>query len=801
MTRKLRNISRVIIKGADAHLGVGRRKPASAREVHRFGNKLSVAVLPDTTDAINPRETMAADLDISRLDLDSNEKIALRALKLSQTRKYQQAKLHRPRDGQDWDYGTGHTPSTEELGDDQFAGAISGAAGGNTSARMVGKVSVSLVFVEGPTPDTKIPGNDVLKVAMECIDGLDWLANQMPDANLSFDWQFKKVTLDVHPGKGGHWANLTGPFQKNLDAVVHRKDNGKIYMFKGDQYVRFSSVSAGVDSGYPKPIAGNWVGLPANFRQDLDAALFRDSNNKLYFFKGNQYVRLTGSKMDSGYPKPIAGNWSGLPTHFNDGIDAAFLRKSNGKIYFFKGSEFVRMTGSSMDAGYPKPIKDSWGVPDDWSDGIDAALMRRDNGKVYFFKGQDYIRFKTTQQLDPGYPKAIANEKADREELWRNPAMTKLGFSANFDGVKDFAAEQRTTHKTQWAVVGFFTRYPLKHFGYAARPRIVMGVDNGSWGMDNIDRVFAHETGHIFGAPDEYASSGCNCGGMHGYFRLPNKNCANCSTHLHFDDGYPVSISPNWEGLPAGWTSNIDAVLMRDNGKIYFFKSDQYLRLTDGKVDPGYPTSIAGNWKNLPASFNAGIDAALMRTSNGKIYMFKGSQYVRLTGAKMDAGYPKPIEGHWKGLPSTFNSGIDAALMRKNNGKIYFFKGDQYVRIGSDSKMDRGYPASIAANWPGLPASFRNGIQAAINRDNGKIYMFNGSQYVRFSEGAPCIMKSNSWEICNWTPGHFGWESFLNKIDAAFWRISNNRMYLFSGPWFVRIGQLEGFAGLVPRRY
>jgi hypothetical protein len=56
-----------------------------------------------------------------------------------------------------------------------------------------------------------------------------------------------------------------------------------------------------------------------------------------------------------------------------------------------------------------------------------------------------------------------------------------------------------------------------------------MDYNNDGWGPDNIDRVFAHETGHIFGCPDEYASSGCDCGGAWGRFGRPNTNCENCA--------------------------------------------------------------------------------------------------------------------------------------------------------------------------------------------------------------------------------------------------------------------------------
>jgi len=48
-------------------------------------------------------------------------------------------------------------------------------------------------------------------------------------------------------------------------------------------------------------------------------------------------------------------------------------------------------------------------------------------------------------------------------------------------------------------------------------------------GPSNIDRVFAHETGHIFQAPDEYAASACDCSGTWGINNEPNGNCENCA--------------------------------------------------------------------------------------------------------------------------------------------------------------------------------------------------------------------------------------------------------------------------------
>ncbi|MCX6567389.1 MAG: hemopexin repeat-containing protein [Candidatus Aminicenantes bacterium] len=138
------------------------------------------------------------------------------------------------------------------------------------------------------------------------------------------------------------------------------------------------------------------------------------------------------------------------------------------------------------------------------------------------------------------------------------------------------------------------------------------------------------------------------------------------------------------------------------NGKAYFFKGSQYSRydLKADRVDPGYPKSIT-EWSGLP--WTDGVDAAV-NWGNGKVLLFKGSQYVRIDvqADRVDPGYPKPINNEtWPGLPWT--DGIEAAI-NGGNGKIYLFKETQYVRwdIQTD-RADPGYPKSIDnETWPGL---------------------------------------------------------------------------------------------------
>lgn len=128
-------------------------------------------------------------------------------------------------------------------------------------------------------------------------------------------------------------------------------------------------------------------------------------------------------------------------------------------------------------------------------------------------------------------PSASDDTGAEKEARWRDPAMQQLGFGTGMAGVQAYVENLRSTKNTDWAYCAFFTKYPLGHFAYASigGPRLVMHYDNDGWGPDNIDRVFAHETGHIFMAPDEYAASGCDCGGQWGVFNVPNSNCENCA--------------------------------------------------------------------------------------------------------------------------------------------------------------------------------------------------------------------------------------------------------------------------------
>ncbi|MBT2393410.1 hypothetical protein J7E87_29355 [Streptomyces sp. ISL-1] len=152
---------------------------------------------------------------------------------------------------------------------------------------------------------------------------------------------FEQGNLDV----AANWPGLTG----SPDAFVWW-GAGKAYAFTGATYVRYDQVADSVDPEYLPPntpfaLAGNWPGLPdgssggMNWQAGIDAAV-NWGTGKLFLFKGDSYVRydITSDRVDPGYPVKIAGRWPGL---FSQDLDAAVY--SGGRYaYFFRGNDYQR---------------------------------------------------------------------------------------------------------------------------------------------------------------------------------------------------------------------------------------------------------------------------------------------------------------------------------------------------------------------------------------------------------------------------------------------------------------------------
>lgn len=243
------------------------------------------------------------------------------------------------------------------------------------------------------------------------------------------------------------------------------------------------------------------------------------------------------------------------------------------------------------------------------------------------------------------------------------------------------------------------------------------------------------------------------------------------------DKGYPKPIKGNWKKWPTSFTKGIDAAIQRSDGKLYFFKGTQYIRHTVGKgMDNGYPKKIKGNWQKWPDSFTKGIDAAV-EWNTGKMYFFKGDQYIRHTFNKgMDSGYPKKIKGNWKKFPTDYTKGVDAAIYW-TNGRAYFFKGDRYIRYKPGSGVESGYPKTIdGGHWEGIfrrfsSATVKKILQAGLKgklKSGCKFYFGDGTYYFLELEDAKKVIKQSSTDAYNYTSQKFDCDDFAWTLKADF---------------------------------
>ncbi|MEW6416519.1 MAG: hypothetical protein AB1480_00140 [Nitrospirota bacterium] len=113
----------------------------------------------------------------------------------------------------------------------------------------------------------------------------------------------------------------------------------------------------------------------------------------------------------------------------------------------------------------------------------------------------------------------ISHPSSD-DYLWINQIMANFGYGSGdqFARTTAFNTAQRTAYNTNWATVSFIgynpspasTTFTDGYFAYAyiRGPYSQLLFRNNGWGTSSYDIVNAHETGHLYGASDEYYQAG-----------------------------------------------------------------------------------------------------------------------------------------------------------------------------------------------------------------------------------------------------------------------------------------------------
>ena len=128
---------------------------------------------------------------------------------------------------------------------------------------------------------------------------------------------------------------------------------------------------------------------------------------------------------------------------------------------------------------------------------------------------------------------ASCSSFASCHDVFADAFLQAYNYPIGKTGRDKLAQDIKNKANADGAFLAFFSKYRQSHFAYATAGGgpTYMQYSNDGWGTNQIDRVFAHETGHVFNAPDEYGN-GCCCEKLYGKgsCTAKNSNCRTCTS-------------------------------------------------------------------------------------------------------------------------------------------------------------------------------------------------------------------------------------------------------------------------------
>jgi len=204
--------------------------------------------------------------------------------------------------------------------------------------------------------------------------------------------------------------------------------------------------------------------------------------------------------------------------------------------------------------------------------------------------------------------------RSSEDSLWINPIMANLGYSSGtkIDRVTSFNGWLKSWAGTNWAYSCFFAYNPSGapstftdgYFAYAypGGPYSQLLYRNDGWSISDTWSVYAHETGHIFWACDEYYQAGY--GGC--------TSCSPCSSYRPVTNGNCEHPSCNPGGsVPCMMNNNSNALCSYTVAQVGWQSSPQTQILTIQSSPGGTTSPTPGSFtydKNSSVSVKANPD-------------------------------------------------------------------------------------------------------------------------------------------------------------------------------------------------
>lgn len=242
----------------------------------------------------------------------------------------------------------------------------------------------------------------------------------------------------------------------------------------------------------------------------------------------------------------------------------------------------------------------------------------------------------------------------------------------------------------------------------------------------------------------------------------------------------------------------IHAAFVDPEGNKWIISGDQYAKQVAGE---DRWAMVTRQWGKLEEEFDQadGIQASYV-DSDGFVYLFAGDQYMRYAGGMgiADEGYPKSIREHWKieleggELLPEYEQGIDAGF-QDEDGIVYLFKGTQFIRSSAPTEE-----AEISEEWGKVENQFDNltSIDAVVDH-RGQIAFFKGDQMMVYQdsieqsevfavEGSPLKLETVFAEA----------DTFFHDDLSAGFSGTDDSVYLFKEDKFINISEASDSEGI-----
>ena len=153
-------------------------------------------------------------------------------------------------------------------------------------------------------------------------------------------------------------------------------------------------------------------------------------------------------------------------------------------------------------------------------------------------------------------------------------------------------------------------------------PYTVMTYDNGGYGISDMDAVAAHETGHIFGALDEYS---CECDWHGGYLYYENQNCMDSCLidelsimgNGDIRDAFDQEAVDYYARGQVGWQDNNGDGFLDIVGLKPGITLNQYVLVEDDFLFDG------NSWENIYSAINPNYNSFTINTIASVEYRYK----------------------------------------------------------------------------------------------------------------------------------------------------------------------------------